>query len=143
MPPQTQKFLFGLAAGALLLAPILSFFIDWRLASGRHTWIAAALFACGSIFCAANFYLVFVRVPLLMWRGTAPETIRNVSSFPILGMAILPGLMLAPPSLGLSAASLLLVLGDTGNICWFVATMWNHEAFWNYEAKGNDAPDGP
>lgn len=143
MPPQTRKFLFGLVAAALPLIPVLSFFFDWRIAAGRHTWIATGLFTFGGLFCLSNFYYSFLRVPLLVWRGVAPDAIRNVSSFPLLGVFVLPGLVLAPPSFALSVATLLLMLVDTGSISWFVAIMWNDDGAWgDWEKKVNDAVDG-
>ena len=103
MPPQTRKFLLGLVAAAVPLVPVLSFFFEWRLADGRHTWIATGVFAFGALFCLTNLYCSFLRVPLLMWRGMAPEEIRNVSGAPLFGMFVLPGLMLAPPSVALTS----------------------------------------
>jgi len=119
----------------------MSLFIDWRFAAGKHTWIAAVLFVFGAAFCAANFYLSFVRLPLLTWRGRAPESIRNISSFPMFGTFTVPALMLAPPSLALSVATLLLMLVDTGSISWFVAMTWSDEYFGGARPQDVRGPD--
>jgi hypothetical protein len=116
---------------AVLAIPIASFFIDWRLADGSHAIIAYALFGFGALISVLNFCLSFLRRPLLIARGRSPAEIRFVSGIPLLGMLVLVGLALAPASLALSWASLLLVLADTGNIGWFVVAMiWRDDSFW-------------
>ncbi len=49
----------------------------------------------------------------------------------MVGMLVLFGLALTPASLALSLATLLLMLLDTGNIPWFIASMWRDDSFWD------------
>jgi hypothetical protein len=64
--------------------------------------------------------------PLLRRQGK----LRNVSGIPLVGMAVVAGLLLAPASVGLSVACLVLMLLDTGNLIWFVACVWRDDSFW-------------
>ena len=115
---------------ALALAiPIGSFFVEWRLFGGASPAMAYALFGLGALACVVNFYLSFLR-PVVHYVLARSVPLRNVSGVPLLGMAILPGLMLAPPSVGLSTACIVLMAVDTGNILWFVACVWRDDGFW-------------
>ncbi|HTF90481.1 MAG TPA: hypothetical protein VK843_18840 [Planctomycetota bacterium] len=120
----------ALLPAAVLAIPIASIFLDWRIADGNHAIIAYALFGFGALVSIFNFYLSILRRPLWIARGRSPHEIRFVSGIPLLGRLVLAGLALAPASLVLSCASLLLVLADTGNIGWFIVAIWRDDSFW-------------
>ena|SRR5688572_3520282 len=117
-------------AAAVLAIPICSLLVDWRIAEGACAWFGYSLFGFGAIVGLANFYLSFFRYPFLMLRGRSPDDIRFISCIPIVGMAVIPGLVLTPPSLWLSTATLAVLAVDTGNLPWFVVAVWKDRSFW-------------
>jgi hypothetical protein len=127
--PLRKLFAAGLAA-IVPAIPLASFFVPWRVVNGAYPLLAYALFGLGGLISLGNFYLSFVRYPLLMLRGRTSEEIEFVSGFPLLGMLVLPGLLLAPASPLLSATALVMVLADTGNLSWFVFAVWKDAALW-------------
>jgi hypothetical protein len=114
----------------ILGIPIASLHVDWRLAFGPLPWLGYLVFGLGALVCITNFYLSFLRHPIFVLRRSRDEY-RHISGFPIVGMLVLFGLALTPPSPALSLATLLLLLVDTGNIPWFIASMWRDNSFWN------------
>ncbi len=82
------------------------------------------LFFLGAFFCALNFHLSFLRVPLLRSKGVPDDQIQHVSGAPLLGtLFVLVGLGAAHDVPGFLPLGLLLVLIDTGGPHWFVGTM--------------------
>jgi len=128
-----RKSIAVLLIALLLAIPIGSFFVEWRLFDGRSAVLAYSLFGLGALFCVINLYLSFLRPVVHRLRAQA-QPLRHVSGVPLLGMTILPGLMLAPPSVTLSAACLALMAVDTGNLLWFVACVWKDGGFWTIGA---------
>lgn len=116
---------------AFLAIPICSFFVRWRIADGAHTVVAYSLFMTGALISVTNFYVSFVRPILHAVRRASARDLRHISPGPFLGMLTVPGLALAPSSLGLSIACLVLVAADTGNIVWFVICVWRDTTFWS------------
>ena len=83
-----------------------------------------ALFALGSFFCGLNFYLSFLRVPLLRRRGVPLQEIQHVSGAPLLGsLFVLVGLPAVYAVPGLLPLGIVLMLIDTGGLHWFLGTM--------------------
>ena len=82
-----------------------------------------ALLAVGGLLCLTNFYLSFLRVPLLLRRGQPREEIRFVSGLPVLGsLLVLVALLLGLDGIERIAAWSLLVI-DTGGLHWFAFSM--------------------
>ena len=82
------------------------------------------LFALGAFFCGLNFYLSFLRAPLLRRKGVPPNEIRHVSGAPMIGsLFVLVGLPAVHAVPGLVPLGILLILIDTGGPHWFVGTM--------------------
>ncbi len=78
-------------------------------------------FALGASLSLLNFYLSFVRVPLLRLLGRSP---RFVSGFPLVGSLLLvvsAALLWSERWLALSA--LALVVLDTGGLHWFLGVL--------------------
>ena len=127
-----KRFIAFCAAAGILAIPVVSFFIDWRVAvaNGFLAWFGYALFGLGAVVSSVNFYLSFLRYPLFILRGRSRDDFRFVSGLPMIGMFVIPGLALAPASPWLSIASLALLLADTGNIPWFVVSVWRDKSFW-------------
>ena len=84
-------------------------------------WI---LFGLGSLLCATNFYLSFLRYPLHRLRGLPKESYHRVSGFPLFG-----SLFVALSLLGLHdipamiPVAIVLMLIDSGGIHWFIGSM--------------------
>jgi hypothetical protein len=124
-----RKSIAVIAVLLLVAVPIGSIFVERRLFGGSCTVLAYSVFCLGAWICVLNFYLSFLRPlvhPLLRRQGK----LRNVSGIPLVGMAVVAGLLLAPASVGLSVACLVLMLLDTGNLIWFVACVWRDDSFW-------------
>lgn len=86
--------------------------------------LSCAVFALGAFFCGLNFYLSFLRVPLLRRKGVPKEQIRNVSGAPLLGSVfVLMGLSAMHVVPGLLPLGIVLILIDTGGPHWLVGTM--------------------
>lgn len=82
------------------------------------------LYFLGAFFCALNFHLSFLRVPLLRRRGVPPKDIPHVSGAPLVGsLFVLVGLGAAHEVPGLLPLGAILILLDTGGPHWFVGTM--------------------
>ena len=120
-----------LALVALMLgAPIASLLVDWRVAGGSYATLAYVVLGFGALVSVANFYLSFLRHPVLRLLGRAEEDIRHVSGVPIFGAVVLVGLVLAPPSTALSVGCLLLLLlVDTGGPLWCLWAVWKDDGF--------------
>jgi len=82
------------------------------------------LYVLGAFFCALNFHLSFLRVPILIRRGVPPDKIPHVSGAPLVGsLFVLVGLGAAHEVPGFLPLGLLLILIDTGGPHWFVGTL--------------------
>jgi hypothetical protein len=85
--------------------------------------MSAVLLTIGGLICALNFYLSFVRVPMLRWMGRSIET-KHTSGVPLIGsvlviLAWVAGLDFA----GAQIVAWLLVLIDTGGPHWFIFSL--------------------
>jgi hypothetical protein len=86
--------------------------------------LAYPLYTLGAVLCAMNFYLSFLRAPLLIRKGVPRDEIRHVSGAPLLGTVfVLVGLPAVQHVPGLVPLGILLILIDTGGPHWFVGTM--------------------
>ena len=121
--------LFCIAFGILGI-PLWSLQTDWRLAFGPLPWLGYLLFGLGALVSVCNFYLSFLRYPLFILRRRSRDEYRHISGFPMAGMFVLFGLVLTPASPSFSLTTLFLLLIDTGNIPWFVFSMWKDDSFW-------------
>jgi hypothetical protein len=82
------------------------------------------LYPLGVFFCLMNFYLSFLRVPLLKGKGVPPDRIRHVSGAPMLGTVfVLLGTAALSDVPGIVPIGVVLILLDTGGPHWFVGTM--------------------
>lgn len=82
------------------------------------------LYALGALFCGLNFYLSFLRVPLLARRGVPREEVRNVTGAPLLGtLFVFAGLGATHDVPGLLPLGIVLILIDTGGPHWFAGIM--------------------
>ena len=82
-----------------------------------------ALLTIGGVICALNFYLSFVRVPLLRWIRRSGE-IKFVSGFPLVGsllVALAWAIGLASTAAEIVACFMILI--DTGGPHWFLASL--------------------
>jgi hypothetical protein len=122
--------------GGFLGLPVASLLCPWRVADGGLVALGYVLFSLGALIAVSNFYLSFLRVPILRLRGRALSDIRHVSVIPVFGMLIVLGLALAPANRPLSIIALLLTLLDTGNILWFLLAVWNDHTFWAERTPG-------
>jgi hypothetical protein len=125
------KFIACCIAVGILGIPIWALHVDWRFAFGPLPWLGYLLFGLGALVSLTNFYLSFLRYPLFVLRGRSRDEYQHISGFPMVGMLVLFGLALTPASSSLSLAALLFMLIDTGNIPWFVVSMWKDDSFWN------------
>jgi hypothetical protein len=112
----------------VLALPVVSLAVSWRIPG--LPFVGWFLFALGSAVACTNFFLTFLRRPVLRLLGRPAAANRHVSVFPLVGMCVLPGLALLPASRGLSVATLALVLCDTGNLLWVLVAVWKDDAFW-------------
>lgn len=126
-----QRRLLGITAAAIgPLAVIGGFVTDARLLGGRYPIPGYLCLALGLFLGALNFYLSALRAPLIRLRtGALPA--HHVSGIPLLGMIVLPGLWLLPPSTLVSTLVAVQIVCDTGNVTWFVAATWRDEGMWN------------
>lgn len=129
--PGGKRTVGAAAALAVFALPVASFAFDWRLFSGSFVLLGYALVGAGGLISLLNLYLSFVR-PMVLRRtgGTEEEAQRHLSGIPMLGMLVLPGLLLAPPSALLSALVLVSVAADTNNVAWFVWATWHDDGLW-------------
>jgi hypothetical protein len=104
--------------------------VDWRIAHGSRWILGYTLFGLGAFMSGLNCYWRLVRPVLHRLRGGSPMELRNISSAPLLGMLTVAGLALAPASLILSTACIVLVAIDTGNIVWGTANVWGDASLW-------------
>ncbi len=125
----TSRAVWLVEAGAILAVVICSFATPWRLFGGAYSAIGYGLMIFGGLVSLWNFYLSWLRYPFHRLGGGRRENFQWVSGAPIIGMLTVPGLVLAPPSLSLSIACVLLLAADTGNIFWFIYAVWNDEGF--------------
>ncbi|MEM7154096.1 MAG: hypothetical protein AAF799_14700 [Myxococcota bacterium] len=121
---------------AVFAIPIASFASDWRLGSGTFALAGYGLIALGGLISLLNLYLWFLRPWLLRRLHQTEEAQRHISGIPMLGMLVLPGLYLCPPSTLTSALVLLFVSLDTGNLAWFVWATWNDDSLWAQKPDG-------
>jgi hypothetical protein len=94
------------------------------------TIAGCVLFAIGSFFTFANFYLSFIRYLVYRWRGGELEDYRFISGIPLFGSLILwfsAGLLHEYPTLMWSA--IVVSVFDTGGIHWFAGTMLWYSLF--------------
>jgi hypothetical protein len=118
-----------------LAVPIGSLFIDWRVADGRWAIAGRVLFVLGALISLQNCYWKFMRPAIHVMHGRSLSEIRFISSYPLLGMLTVPGLALAPASVFLSIACLVLVAVDTGNLPWAVPAVWSDADFWDGDSR--------
>lgn len=76
----------------------------------------------GGFICALNFYLSFVRYPLLRKLGRKGE-IRWISGFPFLGTVMVLYVFFHPLPVWAKIGGLVLVAIDTGGPHWFLASV--------------------
>lgn len=85
--------------------------------------MSLALLVLGGLICLLNFYLSFLRYPILCARGVSRDEYRHVSCIPLFGsLAVLIALSLGLDGALRMAAWTLFVL-DTGGPHWFVASL--------------------
>ncbi len=113
-----------LAGIAIPVAVIASFVTDVRAFGGSHDLIAYLLVALGTFIGLLNFHLSFIRPVVLRSRCT-PANEPHVSGIPLLGNLAVLGLLLAPPSPGLSVAALVQIALDTGGLQYAVPALWS------------------
>lgn len=128
--PQPLKSTIAVLAFAAILVPIASLLHEWRFANGRHEILAYTVFGVGALISVVNCYLSVLHRLVLSMLGRGPDNLRVPSGIPMLGMLVLPGLLLAPVSFGLSVACFSCLLIDTGNLPWFVWQMWSDKTLW-------------
>lgn len=128
--PNGTRIAGAIVALAVLAVPLASFAWDWRAWSGRFALGGSLLIGVGGLISVVNLYLSFVRPLLLRRKRANRDAKRHISGVPLLGMLVLPGLYLAPPSVLLSVLVLVFVAVDTGNAVWFVWATWNDYGLW-------------
>ena len=80
----------------------------------------------------SNFYLSFVRYPILRLSGRAKDDIENVTGIPVIASAmVVIGLPFIRHVPYMSLASIILIAIDTGGIHWFFVSMLYQLCFWN------------
>lgn len=127
-----RKFIALCLAVGILGIPIGSLYVHSRFAFGPGPYFGYPLFVLGALVCVCNFYLSFLRYPLFVLRGGSRDQYRRISGLPMAGMFVLFGLALTPASSSLSLATLVFLLIDTGNLPWFIASVWKEDdSFWN------------
>ncbi len=91
-----RKSIAVIAVLLLLAVPIGSIFVERRLFGGSCTVLAYSVFCLGAWICVLNLYLSFLR-PLVHHLLRRQGKLRNVSGIPLVGMAVVAGLLLAAP----------------------------------------------
>lgn len=81
------------------------------------------LFLVGGAICLLNFFLSFLRVPLLRARGVPDEEIRWVSGFPAIGSLLVAAAVPGLDGRTALVTAILLILIDTGGLHWFLAVI--------------------
>lgn len=119
-----------LLSGACVLGALLSPLVPWRLAAPR---VGMVIVAFTSGIALLNFFLSWVRVPLLIALGRPRERIRYVSGAPGVGTLIVPALFLVESSWPLAFWTLVVLAIDTGNVIWFTISVWNDESLFEPE----------
>ena len=78
--------------------------------------------ALGALVCLLNFYISFIRMPLLTALGRSP---RRVSGFPLFGSVMLvTAAVLSWEKRALALTLLAIAALDTGGIHWFLGSLF-------------------
>jgi hypothetical protein len=94
-----------------------------RQARAGPAEVSSVMLTIGGVICALNFYLSFVHVPVLRWRGRRPAT-KRCSGFPLIGSVLVVLAWIAGlDSAGARVAACVFVLIDTGGPHWFVVSL--------------------
>ncbi|MEM9691285.1 MAG: hypothetical protein AAGA56_01960, partial [Myxococcota bacterium] len=105
---------------ACVLIPLAALVIPWRVPAPRLGLVGLAFSSGVAIL---NFFLSWVRVPLLQLFGRRRGPIANVSGLPGVGMLVLPALFFVEPRGTVAAWALLVLLVDTGNVIWLTVSV--------------------
>ena len=85
--------------------------------------MSVALLIIGGAICALNFYLSFLRVPLLRCIGHSGET-KFVSGFPLIGSVLVTlALAIGLDSTVAQIVACFVIAIDTGGPHWFMASL--------------------